>query len=302
MLLSTLNHAPFGNGAVNDAPKKSGNIRIGSYQGRIVPDEIDANFEIIKRVLDETASEELDFLCFPESFLTGASQTLSLALDDTRVSDLQQHIPDGTALIAGLTERDGGLYNTAAVFLCDGIIGKQRKTLLCEDEARILDIDHGMRVFSHNGVTFGIAICHTTSYIEPALCLRLMGARLLFTPHYNCMSPDFEWIHREMVLNNHVGLACLLKMTVVRSNIIKIDPDGIGYGDSNIWSRDGFVLGAGVPCREMIVRAEIPLGEFTSEPWIDRKEVPDHLYREIARLGVAYNAANGAGNGVKVMV
>jgi predicted amidohydrolase len=301
MVLASKYQAPFGKEAINDSPKIKGNIRIASYQGRIYEDDINANFEIVKRTLADLATEELDFLCFPESFLTGASPTLSLSLDDKRIQDLIKEIPCGTALIVGLTEDEGdGLYNTAVVLRSDGIVGKQRKTLLCEDEAQVLKIDHSLRVFEHSGVTFGIVICHTTSFIEPALCLRLMGAQLLFTPHYNCMEPNFEWIHREMVLNNHVGIACLLKVTVVRSNIIKINKDGIGYGDSNIWSRDGFIIGAGIPSKEMIVIAEIPLEDFVSEAWINRNEVPDQLYREIARLGVAYNKAHGVGNGVVV--
>ena len=297
MLLNADYQAAFGKDAVSNEPRKDGIIRIGSFQGYISDNDIDANFDAVKRVIDETADESLDFLCFPESFLTCASPSMSLSLDDKRILNIAGYLPSGTALIVGLTEREReGLFNTAVILRDGGIVGKQRKTLLCiGDEDLYLEKDYSLSVFEHNSVTFGIVICHTTSYIEPALCLKLMGAQLLFTPHYNCMSPDFEYIHREMVLNNHIGLACLLKVAVVRSNIIKIDPKGIGYGDSNIWSRDGFLIAAGVPCREMIVRAEIPLDEFTSEPWIDRKEVPDCLYQEIARLGLAYNAAHGVG-------
>ena len=56
--------------------------------------------------------------------------------------------------------------------------------------------------------------------------------------------------HRKWVRNCHVGLACLMKLAVVRSNVVVTDkPNSPGYGDSFIMSPQGEIIAATpLPC------------------------------------------------------
>ena len=49
-------------------------IHIGSYQGPIVDNDFDANLRKVDEVLEQTKNMQLDFICFPETFLSGYSQ------------------------------------------------------------------------------------------------------------------------------------------------------------------------------------------------------------------------------------
>lgn len=41
-------------------------IKIGSYQGPIVNNDFDANLEKVKKIIEQTSGDRLDFLCFPK--------------------------------------------------------------------------------------------------------------------------------------------------------------------------------------------------------------------------------------------
>jgi predicted amidohydrolase len=278
-------------------------IRLGSFQGPLVEGDVDANLRKVREVYREHAPS-LDFLCFPETYLSGyAPESIAkaaLEIDDPRLQELAALTAgSGAVLLVGLSERRAdGVYNTVAVYHEGRRLGVQTKTMLTHgfDDVHFRH-DPALEVFEAHGVRFGVAICHTTSFVEPALVLRLRGARLLFTPHFNDIRPETHVpgvgsfssaAHREMVLNNQSALATLLKMVVVRSNVVVVAPEHLGWGDSDIWDMDGCVAARGVPFTECVVKAEFPLEAFTKPNWIDRREVPPALYRQIAEAAEAY--------------
>jgi predicted amidohydrolase len=286
-------------------PSESGiRIRIGSFQGPIVENDVDANLRKVREVYAAHAAS-LDFLCFPETYLSGyAPESIAnsaIPLDDPRLLDLAAFTASfDTVLLVGLSERrPDGVYNTVAVYYKGSRLGVQTKTMLTQGyDNRYFQPELDLQVFEAKGVRFGVAICHTSSFVEPSLYLRLKGARLLFTPHFNDIAPQFvnaigsfsSWGHREMVLNNQAALATLLKMVVVRSNVVVVKSDHLGWGDSDIWDMDGIVAASGIPFTECVVKADFPLEVFTKPNHIDRREIPVQLYRMIAEAAEAYVA------------
>jgi hypothetical protein len=120
----------------------------------------------------------------------------------------------------------------------------------------------------------------------------------LFTPHFNDISPNgidtqngkvSFWEHRIMVLNNQAALATLLKMVVVRSNVVIIDENHLGAGDSNIWDMNGNVVACGIPFTECLVSAEFDREIFRKEHWIDRNQIPVELLTKIAQAAKDYS-------------
>jgi predicted amidohydrolase len=281
-------------------------ISIGSYQGPVHEGDVRANLETVLRQLHAPENAGLHFLCFPETFLTGYSPEaiigcalpaggleIKALIDATRDLD--------TVLLVGFAERsEKGIFNSQIILQKGHVLGIAHKTMLTQGyDDRYFTTDLSLPVFSAHGVKFGVAICHTTSFVEPALYLRWMGARLLFTPHFNKIPPYARsksgermtfWEHRQMVLNNQAALATLLKMVVVRSNVVIIQPDALGSGDSNIWGMNGELVAAGEPFTEMVVRASFDQGIFTHEHEINRQAVPIQLLEMIADAARQYGS------------
>lgn len=270
-------------------------IKIGSYQGPIKENDFDANLKNVYKIIEETKKDKLDFLCFPETYLSGykpdSIKESSVSLDDKRLLKLFEDTKNlDTVFLLGLSERkEDGIYNAQIVFYKGEFLGKQYKTMLTQGyDDKHFKPSLEMNVFEAKGIKFGIAICHTTSFVEPAQYLRWKGARLLFTPHFNDITPYIKtpdghtfgfWPHREMVLNNQAALATLLKMVVVRSNITVANENQLGAGDSNIWDMDGKCVAKGTPFFEEVVMHEFDKDIFVNEHWIDRREIPVELMK-----------------------
>jgi predicted amidohydrolase len=279
-------------------------IKIGTWQGPVADNDFPKNLQKVRSVLEDSRGLGLDFLCFPEAYLSGYSpraiQESACSLDDPEITRfIAESNKYDTVILVGMSERaKGKIFNSQLVVYQGELLGAAHKTILTEHDARYFSSDLSLPVFTAKGIPFGVAICHSTSFVEPALYLRWKGARLLFTPHFNDLPPTgfvqngktiSFWEHRRMVLNNQAALATLLKMVVVRSNIVKIEADALGAGDSNIWDMDGVLVAGGEPFTECLVTAEFERQIFLEEHWIDRREVPAALLEMIAQAGREYN-------------
>lgn len=274
-------------------------IRIGAWQGPVAENDPDRNIETVKSVVRQGAEAGLDFLCFPECFLSGytpeAIAGAALSPEDPRLQDLAAYCGqyDMVVLVGLCLKREDGILNGQLVTYRGDVLGISPKTMLTEYDARYFLRDLSLPVYEAKGVRFGVAICHSTSFVEPALCLRWKGARLLFTPHYNHIrAQGFDgvtfWAHRSLVLRNQAALATLLKMVVVRSNITGWDDSGLSSGDSGIWDMDGEAVVMGVPFTQQLVTAAFDRAIFEREHWIDRREVPLALLEETLRAAREY--------------
>ena len=107
-----------------------------------------------------------------------------------------------------------------------------------------------------------------------ALTMRWKGARLLFSPHFNRIPEDTADEHRILVRNNHIGLAVLLQMVVVRANNVGAGPGEIGYGDSAIFSPLGMPVAQAPLFKEALIHADFDGATFREENWRTRGEIP----------------------------
>jgi predicted amidohydrolase len=90
-------------------------------------------------------------------------------------------------------------------------------------------------------------------------------------------------------LNQQGGLATLLNMVVVGSNIVALNQDGLSAGDSHIWGINGEPVAQGKPFTECLVTAEIDRTLLTQEHRpVNPGKVAPNLYQMIgaaARTG-----------------
>jgi predicted amidohydrolase len=275
-------------------------IKIAAFQGRCT-DNTDANLDKVREVIAQAADLRADFLCFPEGYVSNYRADLSVHLDGPRMRALAQYTERyDVVVVVGLSELHAGeVYNTALVLHRGHSLGVYRKTMLTQRDKKVFAPDYSLPVFAAKGITFGVIICHDSSFIEPALTMRWKGARLLFSPHYNRLPFERVDEHRKVVRNNHIGLSALLQMVVVRSNVVGGDDQAVSYGDTAIFSPLGMPIAVAPLFGEALIFAEFEESAFSQENWRTRREIPLEVYQQ---LWEAVDASYGTGSSLGTRV
>ncbi len=282
-------------------------VRLAAYQGRSVPGEVDANLATARRVLEQAAAGGADFLCLPETFLSGYGDRSTvergaIRLGDGRLAELadlaRRH---DVVLLVGLSELigEGEIANTVAIFDQGRQLGRYRKTMLTRDDAEVMRFcpDHDLPVFRAKGLTFGCIICADSSFFETAATMAYRGMTILFSPHFNCIAAAGMDDHRIRVRNNHSGLAALLDVYVVRSNVVVTDRGPcLGYGDSAIFDPRGHPVAEAGLFREALIFADatIPAERAQGKNRL-RDRVPEAVRRQLGDGVLAHGSLDDAG-------
>jgi predicted amidohydrolase len=260
-----------------------------------------ANLAAAQRAIAAAGEQQAGFLCLPEAFLSGYGsreilERAALSLEDPRLAKLAaEAAARDLVLLVGLSERlaIGAIGNTVAVYAEGTRLGIYRKTMLTGGDAREMGYcrDYDLPVFQAHGITFGCIICHDSSFVEPAAVLAYRGAQVIFSPHYNAIPLEGMDEHRIRVRNNHVGLAALLGVYVVRANVVGIDSiraGTLGYGDSAIFDPCGVVLAEAGLFRERLIVADIDPQAATGSGAARRDELPDRIRQQLAEALCSY--------------
>ncbi len=258
-------------------------IRVAAFQGESI-DDFDANLAKVHDVTQRAVDEGADFLCFPETYLSNYGAELSVPMDDPRIVDtIERTAAHETVVILGISETEGdAVMNTMLIMHRGGLLGKYRKTMLTGYDKTVFAPDYDLPVFQAKGVTFGVIVCHDSSFLEPAATMRWKGARILFSPHFNRLPVENADEHRILTRNNHIGLSVLLQMIVVHANICgSEETDMIGYGDSAIFSTLGVPLAQAPLFKEALIAADIPDDMPNTQKWRSRSEIPLDVRRQL---------------------
>ena len=159
----------------------------------------EASVELTEQAIADAANQEASIICFPECFVPGyrapgrsvpAPDANFLEAAWTRIAAAAKRA--AVTVILG-TERivEDKLLATALVINADGTIaGFQDKVQLDPSEDNLYSPGYGRRVFSTNGMTFGIVICHEGwRYPETARWVVRQGAQIVFHPQFHEAEP-----------------------------------------------------------------------------------------------------------------
>jgi len=273
-------------------------VTISVYQGACADGDFSSNLAAVRQSIQEALERGSDFVVFPETFLSGYDSPEHMRRGARRMEDpeLQVFISESSAhsmvILVGLARiTDEGIYNSELVIHRGKVIGIYDKIMLTQGDRKQLNFLPGtsMPVFTAHGVRFAVIICHDSSFPYPALIARLKGAEILFSPHYNSIRPQTVDAHRKWVRNCHIGLACQMKMVVVRSNVVVVgDPEEVGYGDSFILSPQGEMLAQAELFRTELLTAKVKPEHFRAPSvWADLDETPAALKEMLSRLLVS---------------
>ncbi|MBW7997473.1 MAG: carbon-nitrogen hydrolase family protein [Candidatus Glassbacteria bacterium] len=268
-------------------------VVISTWQGPCADGDFEANLATVREVVRLARERGSDFVVFPETFLSGYGDLETVkkgarSLDDPAVREfIAESAEHGMTVLVGIARRTGDvIWNTVLVIEGGNLLGTYDKCMLTGSDRDRMKFAPGrdVPVFESHGARFSVVICHDTSFPHPALLAKLRGAEILFTPHYNSIGPQTVDDHRKWVRNCHVGLACLMKLAVVRSNVVvTAKPDSPGYGDSFIMSPQGEIIAGAELFRTELVTAAIGPEMFKIPyVWADLDEVPDWLNEAVA--------------------
>ena len=268
-------------------------VVISTWQGACKGGDFAGNLAVVREAIEEARRRGSDFVVFPETFLSGYDSRESVLKGARGIdsSELAAFIAESAGhdmvVLVGLARKtDEGIYNSELVIYGGKLLGIYDKVMLTGGDANTLGFLPGkdLPVFEAHGVRFSVIICHDTSFPHLAMLAKLRGAELLFTPHYNSIDAQRVDDHRRWVRNCHVGLACQMKIAVVRSNVVVTDKPGQpGYGDSFIMSPQGDILAGAELFKTELVTAELK-PEMYRIPyvWADFSEVPAWLNEQLS--------------------
>lgn len=237
-------------------------IRVAAYQGTPKPSMTDRIEQILK-VLEKSEEESIDFLCFPEGFLTGyyaekelAEQT-AIEVENVFFKDfLNRSSSFNTTFIIGFNERVGAkIFDSAAVIEKGKLLGIQRKHYLYHDYFTSSD---QFSIFRSKGVTFGVVICLDTNYFEPSRLLALLGATILFTPMCNKVPLDHPFAQRPPYYSQFVARSHENRCWLIGADWIWSDDDKvICPGHSVIYDPDGREIARSIENEQHFIIADI---------------------------------------------
>lgn len=153
---------------------------------------VEERLATLDRCLAEAAAQEVDIVCFPETYIPGLrGQDFPVPPPDQRRQEAalatvqasaRRH---GVAVVVGMEwESELGLHNGVFVVGRDGaLLGWQAKNQIPPEEEPFYVPDGRRRLFEVDGVPFGITICHEGwRYPESVRWSAVRGARLVFHP------------------------------------------------------------------------------------------------------------------------
>jgi predicted amidohydrolase len=159
-----------------------------------VASSLDDGLERIERLLADASAQGAEIACFPEAYLPGLRgqdfepipwdlEMQLRALESVRALARKFRI----AVIHGMERiTEAGRQIIACVIDADGeVLGYQTKNQLDPSEDRFYVPGNSRHVFTVNGVTFGVVICHEGwRYPETVRWAASRGAKIVFHPQH----------------------------------------------------------------------------------------------------------------------
>jgi predicted amidohydrolase len=240
-------------------------MRVAAYQAPLLPggSSVEA-LDLIRGRVKWCETEGVDILCCPEAVLGGladdAKRLVDFAIDaesgqlETLLAPLASK---SVTVILGFTETVGAgtLYNAAAVFHDGRVVGIYRKRHPAIRKS-VYSAGDESPVFTVGPLSFGIMICNDSNYPKLATDMVVRGARTIFVPSNNSLTPDRANVVAQSRTVD-IALAKDNRVMIVRADVAGRTADRISFGSSTIVDAHGTVLRTGETLSEDILVAEV---------------------------------------------
>ena len=248
--------------------------RIGAYQGWSHPGDVEANVELICRILSDASDQSIELLVFPEMFLTGymiweALPDAALDIDDEPLETIRSAARRNSIVtVLGFPEvvASGKCSNAVIIIDRDGrVAGIHRKLHLFRDEDSVFIPGSEINVFPTAIGNIGVAICYDIEFPEMARELTLAGADIIAVSTAN-MVP-----YQQMQGFTIQSRAWENGIPIVLANYFGSDAHHEYFGDSCIVDS----------CGRVIQRADSPNSLIVAD--LNLGETPPHQFSYLSR-------------------
>lgn len=252
------------------ANKDKQQIKIAAYQGAPKADFENRKKQILT-ALKKADEVNIDFICFPEGFLTGYYAEERSAREnslDLKGSEFQNWVSDiqhfHSTIIIGLIERDGSvIFDTVAIIEKGKLLGIQRKHHLYH---AYFESDHTFVPFLSKGICFGVIICLDSVYFEPAHLLALQGATVLFSPMCNKVALDHPYANRPAYYSHFVARSFENRCWLITADWVwQNDGKMICPGHTVVYDPDGKEIARSQESKEEWLIVNIPKNRLFQE-------------------------------------
>lgn len=242
-------------------------MKVAAYQAPLLPAASMRALELIRGRVAQCEAEGIAILCCPEAVLGGLADDSddpgAFAVPTNLIAATLGRLgSDAVTTIVGFTERAGAgdLYNAAAVCTRGTVAGVYRKHHPAIHRS-VYQPGRDTPIFRAGPLTFGIAICNDSNFIEPARRLATLGAAVLFVPTNNGLPPDKggrDVVARARTVD--VARATENRLWVIRADVAGSAGDLVSYGSSAIVDPSGTVVRAARELSEDLLVAEVDVG------------------------------------------
>jgi len=241
-------------------------VKVAAYQAPLSACGSMEALALIREQVARCESAGVEILCCPEGILGGLADysprpaSIAIDVEGGQLNRVLAPLASETVTtIPGFTEidRQGRLYNSAAVFHKGSVVGLYRKLYPAINRS-VYQAGDRMPVFTVGELTFGIMICLDSNYIEPARVMASRGAAALFVPTNNGLPPTKGGPELVTLARNaDIARAVENSVSVIRADVAGRTPDLVSWGSSGIVDPDGMVLGSAQQFRADLVVADI---------------------------------------------
>lgn len=238
-------------------------IRVAAIQAAPAVD-IETRKTQIHSILSKADEELIDFVCFPEGFLTGYyADEMSAKKNSLEVHAIffQEWLSVlaryRSTIIIGFNELERGLlYDSVAAIENGKLLGVQRKHYLYH-EYFTPGTDFSP-MFSKE-VSFGIIVCLDSNYFEPSRLLSLRGATILFCPMCNKVPAEHPYATRPPYYSQFVARSHENRCWLIAADWVwAYDGENICPGHSCIYDPDGQEITRSIDGKEDLLIIDIP--------------------------------------------
>ncbi len=262
-------------------------VRTVLAQTNPIVGDLSGNAKKIIYYIKRARKLKADFIAFPELALTGyppEDLLMKPQFIENNIDALQKIVAASKEItvIAGFVDRNGGIYNAAAIISNGRLIDVYHKRHLPNygvfDEYRYFKAGKRYPVYELGGINFGVNVCEDI-WIEggPAKIQSLSGAELIININaspYHMGKASF----RENLITSR-ALQC--DATIVYVNMVGGQDELVFDGGSLVVDNKGRLLAEGNEFREELITVDLEFQERGRVPSLkDKKELKGILQKD----------------------
>jgi len=243
-------------------------LRVGLAQINCTVGDLEGNTKKIIQYLDKAQKMGVELICFPELSITGyppEDLVLKPQFLEDNLKALKKIIPktEGLTAVVGFVDRNGEVYNAAAVVHNKKLVEVYHKINLPNygvfDEYRYFQPGEKVSVYQLRDLIFGVNICEDIWYPEGSAKAQALIGEALLVVNINASPYHMgKWKEREKMLSTR---AVDNRVFILYNNLVGGQDELVFDGMGMIFSPQGETILRGKQFEEELIIADLDLDE-----------------------------------------